>query len=385
MRIALVVPGGVDPSAEYRVIPALLALIQRLAQRHDVQVFALEQQPQPGHWSLLGAEVHNVGAVAPRRRAVLAIRAAHRARPFDVIHSIWSGSPGLVAVAAARLLGRPSLVHVAGGELVALPAIGYGGRLSWKGRLREAAVLRAASAVSAASTPMVSALAALGITARFVPLGVDLQGWPPRPPVPRAAGARARLLHVASLNRVKDQPTLLRAMSALREAGLDFELQVAGSDTLGGETQALAQRLGLGDVVTFRGFLPQRLLRPLVAGSDLLLMSSLHEAGPLALYEAAALGVPTVGTAVGRIADWAPGAARAVPVGDAVALAREVAALLADEPLRLQLAQAAHERALQEDADRTAHDFEALYARLASGAAGARTDGSVTRRNSRNM
>lgn len=385
MRIALVVPGGVDPSAEYRVIPALLALIQRLAQRHDLQVFALEQQPQPGHWSLLGAEVHNVGAVAPRRRAVLAIRAAHRARPFDVIHSIWSGSPGLVAVAAARLLGRPSLVHVAGGELVALPAIGYGGRLSWKGRLREAAVLRAASAVSAASTPMVSALAALGITARFVPLGVDLQGWPPRPPVPRAAGARARLLHVASLNRVKDQPTLLRAMSALREAGLDFELQVAGSDTLGGETQALAQRLGLGDVVTFRGFLPQRLLRPLVAGSDLLLMSSLHEAGPLALYEAAALGVPTVGTAVGRIADWAPGAARAVPVGDAVALAREVAALLADEPLRLQLAQAAHERALQEDADRTAHDFEALYARLASGAAGARTDGSVTRRNSRNM
>jgi glycosyltransferase involved in cell wall biosynthesis len=385
MRIALVVPGGVDPSAEYRVIPALLALIRRLARLHDVQVFALEQQPQPGRWPLLGAEVHNVGAGAPRRRGVQAIRAAHRVRPFDVIHAIWSGSPGLVAVAAARLLARPSLVHVAGGELVALPAIGYGGRLSWKGRLREAAVLRAASAVSAASGPMISALAALGIAARLVPLGVDLESWPPRPPVPRAAGARARLLHVASLNRVKDQPTLLRALAGLRESGIDFELHVAGADTLGGEIQTLAQRLGLGDAVTFHGFLPQRLLRPLVAGSDLLMMSSLHEAGPLVLHEAAALGVPTVGTAVGRIADWAPGAARAVPVGDAAALAREAVALLRDEPLRLRLAHAAYGRAMEENADRTAHDFEALYARLANGSRGAPADGSVTRRNSRNM
>jgi glycosyltransferase involved in cell wall biosynthesis len=203
--------------------------------------------------------------------------------------------------------------------------------------------------------------------------------------VPRAAGARARLLHVASLNRVKDQPTLLRALAALRESGIDFELHVAGADTLGGETQALAQRLGLGDAVTFHGFLPQRLLRPLAAGSDLLMMSSLHEAGPLALHEAAALGVPTVGTAVGRIADWAPAAARAVPVGDFAALAREAAALLRDEPLRLRLAHAAYGRAMEENADRTAHDFEALYARLANGSRGAAADASVTRRNNRNM
>ena len=364
MRIALVVPGGVDPSAEYRVIPALLALIRRLARRHDVQVFALAQQPQPGSWQLLGAQVHNVGARATRMRAVQAIRAAHQARRFDLVHAIWSGSPGLVAVAAARLLGVPSLVHVAGGELVALPAIGYGGRLTWKGRVREAAVLRLATLVSAASGPMIAALAALGVPAQLVTLGVDLDVWPERAPQARAAGARARLVHVASLNRIKDQPTLMQALAALRDSGLDFEMQVAGADTLGGEIQALAQRLGLADRVTFHGFLPQRLLRPLVAASDLLVMSSLHEAGPLVLLEAAALGVPTVGTAVGRIADWAPQAARAVPVGDAAALAREAGALLRDEPLRLRLAHAAGAHAREESAERTAQDFEALYARL---------------------
>jgi len=50
-------------------------------------------------------------------------------------------------VAAARILRLPCFIHVAGGELVALAEIGYGGRLSWKGRLREAAVLRAATVV----------------------------------------------------------------------------------------------------------------------------------------------------------------------------------------------------------------------------------------------
>ena len=55
LKIALVVPGGVDVSGEVRVIPALLALIGRLAARHEVHVFALRQQAEPGSWWLRGA------------------------------------------------------------------------------------------------------------------------------------------------------------------------------------------------------------------------------------------------------------------------------------------------------------------------------------------
>jgi hypothetical protein len=61
VRIALVVPGGVDASGEYRVIPALLALIRSLTRRHEVDVFALAQEPVPGCWDLLGARIHNIG------------------------------------------------------------------------------------------------------------------------------------------------------------------------------------------------------------------------------------------------------------------------------------------------------------------------------------
>ena len=82
----------------------------------------------------------------------------------------------------------------------------------------------------------------------------------------------------------------------------------------------------------------------------------------MAVLEAALAGVPTVGTDVGHVNEWAPDAAVAVPVGDARALADAVEALLADEPRRIALAWAAQRRATAIDADHTAASFERLYA-----------------------
>lgn len=363
MKIAMVVPGGVDPSGEYRVIPALLALVKRLAVRHDLHVFALRQAPRAADWPLLGARVHNIGSPWTRTRAVCAIRTEHRAAPFAVVQSIWSGACGLVAVAAGRALGVPTLVHVAGGEPTSLPDIAFGGCLTWRGRLQEHVALRGAAAVTAASAPLVRMLGELGCAAERLPLGVDLEQWPRREPVPRRGGP-AHLIHVASLNRVKDQPTLLAALASLARGGAEFELDIVGEDTLHGSIQALARSLGLGSRVRFHGFLTQRQLLPLVRSAHLMVIASRHEAGPLAMLEAAALGVPTVGTAVGHIAEWSPSAALAVPVGNPAALAAALRCVLADEALRLRLARAAAARAVLEDADYTAERFEALYRAL---------------------
>ncbi|HEX2790795.1 MAG TPA: glycosyltransferase family 4 protein [Steroidobacteraceae bacterium] len=364
MRIALVVPGGVDRSGEYRVIPALLALIARLSALHEVHVFALSQEAGRGEWNLAGARIHNVGTRHTRLRTLRLICARHRSSRFDVVQAIWSGACGEIAVAAATLLRIPSAVHVAGGELVALRDLGYGGALNWRGRLREALVLRRASAVTAASAPILRLLADLRIPAQRLALGVDLGMWPPRLPLRRARGVPARLIQVASLNRVKDQPTLLRALASVAAAGFNFQMDIVGDDTLQGEIQALAQRLGLSHRVNFRGFMTQRQLRPLVQAADLMIVSSRHEAGPLVLLEAAAVGVPTVGTAVGHVAEWAPDASVAVPVGDPDALADAIMRLLADEDLRLGIARSALERATREDADYTAGRFQALYLSL---------------------
>src|SRR4029077_20740733 len=133
---------------------------------HDVHAFALAQEPGPSEWQLAGAHIHNIGRQRTRSRAVRTILATHRASHFDLVHAIWSGSCGLVAVAAGGLLRIPTLVHVAGGELVALPEIGYGGLLTWRSRIREHLTLRAASVVSAASSPVIAAIAALGVRAQ---------------------------------------------------------------------------------------------------------------------------------------------------------------------------------------------------------------------------
>jgi glycosyltransferase involved in cell wall biosynthesis len=364
VKVALIVPGGVDRSGEYRVIPALLALIRRLADNHSVHVFALFQEPLPASWDLVGARIHNIGAAPVRIRAVRAICAENRRSPFDLIHSIWSGACGFVAVSAGWALRLPTLVHVTGGEAVRLPDIGFGGRITWRGRVQETVALRGATAVTATSAPLVQILAQLGVAAERLPLGVDLSSWPPQAPVRRNPREPARLIHVGSLNRVKDQPTLLRALAALVDAKVVFHMDIVGDDTLRGDVQALALSLGLADHVRFRGFLRQQELLPLVRAAHVMVMPSRHEAGPFAMLEAAVLGVPTVGTAVGHMAEWAPNGAIAVPVANPAELARAIRALLSDEDLRLQIGRDALNRATREDADYTARRFEAVYADL---------------------
>lgn len=368
MKIALVVPGGVDRSGEVRVIPALLALVRRLAAAHELHVFATHQEPQRGSWLLEGARVHNIGRSQREWRALRAIAAEHRTAPFAVVQAFFAGRCGALAVTAGALLRLPSFVHVAGGELVALPDIAYGGCASWRGQLLQRTVLRAATEVTAASAAICELVAQHRGHARRIPLGVDLQRWPLRPPRRRQRGAQARLVHVASLNRVKDQGTLLRAARLLAEGGCDFRLDVVGEDVLRGEMQALAAELGLARRVAFHGFLAQRELRPLVERADLAVISSRHEAGPVAVLEAAAVGVPTVGTAVGHIAEWSPRAARAVPCRDPAALAAAVAAVLENDGFRLELAEAALQHARREDADHTARLYEEMYRRFTEAA-----------------
>jgi glycosyltransferase involved in cell wall biosynthesis len=172
---------------------------------------------------------------------------------------------------------------------------------------------------------------------------------------------------VGSLTPVKDHGTLLRAVAELRRQGREVRVDLVGEDALEGSVQRIADELGIRDSVVFHGFLPQRRVVPIVRSADLMLVTSRHEAGPVALVEAAAVGVPTVGTAVGHVVDLAPRAAVAVPVGDWRRLAAEIAHLLDNDNRRLALAAEAQKWALRENADWTCERFEELYAEVARG------------------
>lgn len=355
------------------MIPALLWLAEGLAAHHRVTVVALGQERDAQRFELVGATVRTVPAEArgPHRlarqvaRGVAAVGA--EGRP-DVVHGLWASVTGLVAVMAARRHRVPSLVHVAGGELVAFPDIGYGGALGTGGRLIARAGLRGADHVTVATDWMAAHVRRAGYRVDdVVPLGVDTERFTVRSGRGSALDDPTRLVHVASLNGVKDQATLLRAFARIRAARPEVTLDIAGVDTTNGAVARYAAELGLADAVRFHGFVPSADLAALLQGAALHLLSSRHDAGPVAVLEAAACGVPTVGTAVGHVADLAaatPPGAVAVPVGHAERLAAEALALLADEPRRQAVAATARAFALAHDRRATVARFDAAYRQL---------------------
>lgn len=365
MKVAILTPGGVDRSGTTRVIPCLLWFIERLVRSGDeVHVFALRQEPRRARWDLLGASVHNAGArtaLIRAGRALLDIQREHRRAPFDVIHALWAVPQGALAAIAGKVLSVPVLLHLPGGDFVNLPEIGYGGRFRLKGRVALHVAIRGADCIVAPSADMVRRADEFGVRAERIPFGVALDHWPPAPPRRRVDGAPARLLHVANLSAVKDQDTLLDAANALRMRGIPFVLKIIGEDMLNGRVQRRVHKLGLDQNVRFLGFLPQGALREHVYAADLLLVSSRHEAGPVVALEAAAAGVPTVGTRVGLLAEWAPEAARVVEIGDGAALGGAIAEVLLNEEERLVVAGAAQQRAIAENADVTTDRIRRMY------------------------
>ena len=351
-------------------MPALLWLVERLARRHDVHVFALHYYREPRTYPLLGATIHDLGRVGGppglRRLRVGARlrRAVQTCGAFDVLHAYW-GLPAASATAVGRRLGTPVVVTLDSGELVAIDDIGYGLQRRWIDRRAIARALRDAARVTVSSGFMAAMPALDGTRVDVVPIGVDRHWFPPQ--AARPDGPPWRLIRVGSINRVKDYPTLVHAFARLRARSLDVHLDIVGADTLNGSVQALCRELHIDDRVTFHGFQPTDALAGFYARAHVHVVSSRHEAASVAMLEAASCGVPTVGTAVGYVADWSgDGRAVAVPVGDPDALACAIADLLQDRERRARIAEAARAWTLAHDADWTAAQFERIYAEVRS-------------------
>ena len=367
MRIAIVVPGGVGADGVHAVIPALLSLIERLSSRHEILVLATEQAASPAEYRLAGATIVCLGG--PRlagmgrlRILASALRRLRRFRP-DVVHAFWLGPTSSIAVIAGRLLRVPVVASVGGGELVGLPRIGYGGALSRRGRLHARLALGSATAVTAGSRYALGPVLVRRPDARWLPLGAERFAY--GEPDDGAESSLVRLLVTANVNRVKGPEVVIGALLRLRrDLGLDARIDWMGQDTLDGWAAGLAQSMGLGDAVTFRGFAPQSEVLAWMERADLLVQGSHHESQGVTVLEAAMRGLPTVGTAVGLVAELAaldPPAVVAVRPGRAADLADAIAALMADPSRRRQIGEAARDWAEAHDADWTAASFEAIY------------------------
>lgn len=365
----MIAPGGFDRPGGRKVIPALNDLVRRLSRRHDVTV-VLTRQGEARRYPWAGAEVIRLGERAPRWPGWLTLHQWRRTlavlqdvpRP-DVLHGFWIGECGVLAALTGAWWGVPVVVSLGGGELVWVPEVEYGGRGRRRARMQVAVALRLADAVTAGSAYGARPLPPT-TPLRIVPLGAEADRF--EAPVERPQGPPWRLIHVASHNPVKNQEGIFEALVEVCRELPQVHLDLVGEDWLQGALERRAAQLGLGQAVRFHGWVDHRGLAALYRRAHLYLQGSWHESQGVAVCEAAAAGLPTVGTAVGLVAELAPRSAWALPRGNPQALARAILTLLRHSALRHGLGRTAQSWARDHGAEWTASTFEELYDELVS-------------------
>jgi colanic acid/amylovoran biosynthesis glycosyltransferase len=172
-------------------------------------------------------------------------------------------------------------------------------------------------------------------------IGVDGRAIRPRDP----AEETATILHVARLVEVKGAEYLIRAFALVAGTSPNVELLIIGDGPLRKSLDALAKSLGVAERVRFLGALPHEQVLAWMRKAAMLVLPSVRtgtgrvEGLGMVLLEAAATGVPVIGSRIGGIPEGiAEGETGFLaPEKDPAALARRIGDLLDDPALRIAM------------------------------------------------
>lgn len=172
-------------------------------------------------------------------------------------------------------------------------------------------------------------------------IGVDCRAIRPRDP----AEETPTILHVARLVDVKGTRHLIRALGTLAPRHAKAELVIIGDGPLMRPLQALAGSLGLERRMRFLGALPHAEVLEWMRKAALLVLPSVRtstgrvEGLGMVLLEAAATGVPVIGSRLGGIPEGVIDGRTGflLPERDADALGRRIGDLLDDAGMRLRM------------------------------------------------
>src|SRR5207244_4115874 len=145
--------------------------------------------------------------------------------------------------------------------------------------------------------------------------------------------ARARvIIAVARLVPIKNIRLLIEAMAQVTRDRPDAHLLVVGEGPAHAALERRTAELGLDRVVTFVGDVPHQDTAAYYRSADVFALSSEFDNSPNVVLEAMACGLPIVATDVGGVRDFVDVACGGaiVPAGDAGALAKTLARVLAD-------------------------------------------------------
>lgn len=144
---------------------------------------------------------------------------------------------------------------------------------------------------------------------------------------------------VGRMHRGKRIEVAIEAFALLRKAMGDVRLVIIGSDdgspagmVYFQDLKQIATNLGVSEAIVFAGYRPADTMPAAMAALDVCVLPSESESFGMVLMEAWAQGVPTLASDVAGCGEItrASGGGLLAPVGDAVAFARNLRALLSD-------------------------------------------------------
>ena len=305
-------------------------------------------------------------------RATMAVAREHGA---DVIHAHWAIPTGPAAVSAAQRLGLPSVITMHGGDVYVNPEQGYDFPTRWYVRPALRWTLRKAGALTAITEDCRQHALRAGAPSRSMHLvfnGTDLRRFSPAP----AGEADPRfgpnmIFACRQLFPRKGIRFLIEAAAQLKPRFPDLKVVVAGDGFERPDLIALAERLGITRDVTFLGWVPNSELPQYYRAAALSVIPSLEEGFGIPAAEAMGCETAVVASDAGGLPEVVEHGVTGliVPRGDSNALAAAIGDLLADPARRARMGQAGRERALRLfDWDRTAEQFEQIYAGIGAGA-----------------
>ena len=384
VAVATVVPWrrAPRPAARRKVLHVVTGLgaggaqvqIAELASRTPPHRFAIDVlvlAPYEGRFALQSASWPDVRVLVfdAWPNLVTCLRYVYRLcrrERYDVVHTRLFYA-NIIGAAAARLAGVPRII--ASVRNLSLWKRDWYNR-PWF-RLADALASRAADVVTVNSRSLVDDHARWAFVSPDR-IHVVANGLTPDTLVPLPAEDRVRLRRefglaedtpvlgtVGRLAPEKDQATFLRIVAALQPEIPGLHAVIVGGGDAEPSLRGLARTLGIERAVTFAG--ERSDARFLMAGFDLLLLTSRCEGLPNVLLEAAFLEVPSASTDVGGAGDIVE-PERLFPAGDVAAGTRLVATLLTHPSASRAAAARARQRALERfTAERAAADWLALY------------------------
>lgn len=292
-------------------------------------------------------------------RAVVAIRVAHAARPFDLVHAHGDFLEALAAAAVGRELGIPAVLTIHGGL----------SDVAWHDMLR-LGTFSAMETVFAVSPVVAHRMAELGVSARLVSLPSAV-----RPDFFRDAHSPPRARTIVSVGRlapVKGLETLIAAADAMRDhADLRWVVAAGGRDEYARRLRtAIDERPNMSCVeIDAPGE-----LAALLADAHVFVLPSVEcerqqEGVPTALLEAIAARVPVIASETGGVPDVLEGgrAGLLVAPGEVAALVAAIEQTLADPKSAAARAELAATNGWARDwpelAERVMHEYSAAAER----------------------